>query len=112
MVRRRLLVEAQADPDRKRDQRLMAASLARRRVEAVLACIDVLLPGVEVRRQRRTAKRILTLCDGQERQRRITPAQAKDIVLRHVQCVRRDCPMLIFSEPLSRELNQFFEEEE
>ena len=41
----------------------------------------------------------------------ITPAQAQEIVLSNVQCIAKNCPMLLFSEPLSRELNLYFGEE-
>ena len=103
----------QVSSNRKHDRRFIAVrDLARRRVDAVLACIEVLLPGSDTKRKKKIANRILELCHGQERRREITPAEARDVVLRHVQCVKRDCPLLIFSEPLSRELNRFFEEEE
>ena len=42
----------------------------------------------------------------------ITPAQAQEIVLSHTQCIAKNCPMLLFSEPLSREINLFFGEVE
>lgn len=97
---------------RRHDQDFLAVcDLARVRVEAVLACINVLLPGADVRTKRRIANRILTLCDGKKRQRKITPAQAREIVLGHMQCVSHNCPLLVFDEPLSRELNEFFEED-
>lgn len=85
--------------------------LARRRVNAVLACIDVLLPDADVRKKRRIANRILTLCDGKDRQIKITPAATQEIVLGHIHCISRNCPMLIFGEPLARELNEFFKHE-
>jgi hypothetical protein len=98
--------------NRRPDRRFRAlCDLARRRVNAVLACIDVLLPGADVRTKRRIANRILTLCDGKNRAPKISAAQAQDVVQRHIQCISRNCPLLIFSEPLARELNQFFEEE-
>ncbi len=97
---------------RKSDRRFMAAcDLARRRVTAVLACIHVLLPGADARTTRGIANRILTLCDGKDRRKKITPARVREIVLGHTQCISKSCPMLIFAEPLSRELNEFFEEE-
>lgn len=97
---------------RRHDQDFLAVcDLAKVRVEAVLACINVLLPGADVRTKRRIANRILKLCDGKDRARKISAAQAQDIVLRHIQCISRICPLLIFSEPLARELNEVFEEE-
>jgi hypothetical protein len=97
---------------RRPDRKFTAVcDVARRRVVAVLACIDVLLPGIDARRKKRMANKILMLCDGKDRQVRISPAQVQEIVLAHIQCIDKDCPMLIFAEPLSRELNEFFEEE-
>ncbi len=83
--------------------------LAERRVIAVLACIDILLPAADVKRKKRIAREILTICDGKDRRVKITPAQAQDIVLQQLQCLSRNCPLLIFAEPLSRALNEFFE---
>ena len=85
--------------------------LARRRVTAVLECINVLLPGAAARVKRRIANRILTFCDGKDRSAKITPPQAQEIVLGHTQCISKSCPLLIFAEPLSRELNEFYEED-
>jgi hypothetical protein len=85
--------------------------LARNRAVAVIRCVDVLLPEADERKKKRIAKKILTLCDGKDRSVKITEAQAQELVLNHIQCVDRNCPMLIFNEPLSRELNLFFGEE-
>lgn len=90
---------------------ITVCDLARRRVVAVLACIDVLLPGIDTRRKKRIANKILVLCDGKDRRVRISRAQAQEIVLEHIQCIHKHCPMLNFAEPLSRELNYFFEVE-
>ena len=79
---------------------------------AVLQCIDILLPGIDARKKKRIANRILSMCDGKDRSRKITQAQAEEIVLSNLQCIGKNCPMLIFSEPLSRELNEFFKGEE
>jgi hypothetical protein len=76
----------------------------------VLACINVLLPGADANRKRRIANRILTLCDGIDRSPTVSAAQAQEIVLRHTQCMSRTCPLLVFGEPLARELNEFFKE--
>lgn len=84
---------------------------AHKRVVAVLQCIDVLLPGIDARRKKRIANKILTLCDGKDRSVRITQAQARDLILPHLQCIAKECPMLCFWEPISRSLNIFFNEE-
>ena len=82
-----------------------------RRVRAVLECIDVLLPGINASRKKRIARQILSICDGKDRRTRIDAGATQQIVLRHLQCIARNCPLLIFAEPLSRELNEFFEGE-
>ncbi len=82
---------------------------AGRRVVAVLDCIDILLPGIDEKRKKRIAREILHICDGTDRGVKISPAQAQELVMQHLQCLSRNCPLLIFAEPLSRELNQFFE---
>ena len=98
--------------NRKHEREFLAVrELARRRVNAVLACINVLLPGADANRKRRLANRILTLCDSKDRTPKISAAQVHEIVIRHTQCISRNCPLLIFGEPLARELNEFFMEE-
>lgn len=86
--------------------------IASERVRAVIRCIDVLLPGIDVRRKKRIAHRILTLCDGRDRSVKITPPQAQEIILPHLQCISRNCPMLCAWEPISRSLTAFFAEED
>jgi len=85
--------------------------LAQRRVVAVLECIEVLLPGIDARRKKQIAKKILSICDGEDRRVKIDPAQAQRLVMENLQCLARNCPLLIFAEPLSRGLNEFFEGE-
>ena len=109
---RRRVAGSQVSSNRRHDPESQAVcDLARRRVNAVLACIDVLLPDADVRKKRRIANRILTLCDGKDRQIKITPAATQEIVLGHIHCISRNCPMLISGEPLARELNEFFKHE-
>lgn len=87
-------------------------SLAKMRSMVAWRTAEVLLPNATNRQKMRAARRILRACDGKDRMPKIAPAQARDLILNHVQCVNRNCPMLIFDEPLSRELNLFFSEEE
>jgi hypothetical protein len=98
---------------RRNDQSSKAIRIAaHKRVVAVLQCIDVLLPGIDARRKKRIANRILTICDGHDRSVRITQDQARDLILPHLQCIAKVCPRLCFWEPISRSLNMFFNEEE
>jgi hypothetical protein len=88
---------------------------ARRRVSAVLRCLDVLLPDATPARRKKVANRILTMCDGVDRRVTITQDQARYLILPHMQCLLGDvgkCPELVFWEPIARTLNMFFNEEE
>ena len=42
---------------------------------------------------------------------KVTQAQVFEIVQRNIQCIARNCPLLIFAEPISREINAIIEEE-
>lgn len=77
----------------------------------MLRCIDTLQPGLDARRKKRVANRILTLCGGKDWNRRISPAQAHFLIAPHLQCIQQNCALLCFWEPLARSLNMFFEEE-
>lgn len=85
---------------------------AHRRVSAVLRCLAVLVPDATLQQRKRFANKILTLADGKDRSVRISEAQARDLIMPHLQCIREDCPQLCFWEPISRSLNIFFNEEE
>lgn len=75
-------------------------------------CVVALLPDADDRKRVAIARRILALCGGNGRSQKITPAQARDLVLPQLQCIAKQCPLLIFDEPLSRSLNRFFNREE
>ena len=96
----------------KRDSFKAISAAARERVVAVIRCIDVLEPDATPRRTKRLANRILTLCDGKDRRVRITQQQAQALISPHMQCLAKNCPELIFWEPVARSLNMFFGEEE
>jgi len=85
---------------------------AHKRVVAVLRCLDILVPDATPRQRKRLANKILTLADGKDRSVRITGAQARELIMPHLQCIREDCPLLCFWEPISRSLNMFFNEED
>lgn len=85
---------------------------ALRRVSAVLRCLAALMPDAAPRQRKRLANKILTLADGKDRSVRITEPTVRDMVLRNSQCLQRNCPMLLFTEPLARELNAYFAEED
>jgi hypothetical protein len=54
------------------------------------------------RRKKRLANKILTLADGKDRSVRIAEAQAHDLIMPHLQCIRENCPQRCFWS-LSRE---------
>jgi hypothetical protein len=92
------------------------SALARRRVVAVLACLKVLCPTADRSTQRRLATKILTLVNGKDSpvlQKMITPAAAYEMITRNSQCVLNQtgrCPLLVYSQQLCEELNEFFGE--
>lgn len=93
------------------------SDLARRRVVAVLACLKVLCPSADRSTQQRLATEILALVREEDRltpKKVITPAAVYEMITRHSQCVLNQtgwCPLLVFTEPLCEELNEFFTED-
>jgi hypothetical protein len=93
------------------------SALARRRVVAVLECLKVLCPTADRSTQQKLATAILTLVRGEDRlipKRAINPAAVYEMFTRHSQCVLNQtgrCPLLVFTEQLCEELNEFFGED-
>jgi cAMP phosphodiesterase len=83
----------------------------RDRVLTAWACASLLRPDLSPAGKEKLAKKILQMADSKDHRLGITPAQVQEIVLSHTQCIAKNCPMLLFSEPLSREINLFFGEE-
>lgn len=79
---------------------------------AVLRCLAVLVPDATPRQRKRLANKILTMCDGHDRSVTITQEQTQALISPHMQCPARNCPELVFWEPISRSLNIFFNEED
>jgi len=94
--------------DGKFEERLVRC---RDRVLTAWACAALLRPDLSPAGKEKLAKRILKMAESKDLRLAITPAQAQEIVLSNVQCIAKNCPMLLFSEPLSRELNLYFGEE-
>jgi hypothetical protein len=82
---------------------------AHRRVCAVLRCLAVLVPDATPRQRKRLANKILTLADGKDRSVWITQEQARELIMPHMQCIAKNCPELVFWEPIARSLNLWFE---
>ena len=87
---------------------------ARQRVEAVWTCLDILCPDMALKAKKELAGKVLDLSRGEDQKPpliQITPAQVQDIVWRNMQCINPRCPMLLFSNQIAEELNEFFKQE-
>ena len=87
------------------------SSLAAIRATVAFRTANALLPDADDRRKMRIARRILSLCDGQDRSPKLTEPIMREIILRNSQCLQRNCPMLLFTEPIVRQINAYFAEE-
>src|ERR1035437_1796943 len=88
---------------------------ARQRVEAVWTCLDVLCPDLALEAKKVLAEKVLDLARGKEQKPpriMITPAQAASMIWPNMQCINPRCPMLLFSNQIADELNEFFKGEE
>ena len=88
---------------------------AKRRVETAWNCVGLLCPDVTLQQRKVFAQNILDLCSGEEQtppRIQITPAQVQEIVGRNMQCIHWHCPMVLFSDQIAAELNEFFKGEE
>jgi hypothetical protein len=98
---------------RRRDRKFeTVCDLASMRAGVAWRTANVLLPGATNRQLMRAARSILSACDGKDRSVRINQGQARDLILPHMQCIAKNCPELIFWEPIARSLNIFFNEED
>jgi hypothetical protein len=91
---------------------------AQRRVVAVFACLNILCPTADRGTRRQLANKILTLVHGNDPsilpRKTITPAMVYEMITRNSQCVLNQtgrCPLLVFSQQLCEELNEFFKED-
>ena len=90
--------------------------LARQRVDAVWTCLDVLCPDLALEAKKVLAEKVLDLSRGEAQKPppriQITPAQVSSIIWPNMQCINPRCPMLLFSNQIADELNEFFRGEE
>jgi hypothetical protein len=97
------------------EERAAIKLAAHQRVEAVWACLDVLCPDLTPQAQKELARKVLDLSRGEEQKPpriQITPAQVTSIIWSNMQCINPRCPMLLFSNQIADELNEFFRGEE
>ena len=88
---------------------------ARQRVDAVWTCLDVLCPDLALEAKKVLAEKVLDLSRGEEHKPpriMITPAQVESIFWPNMQCIHPHCPMLLFSNQIADELNEFFKQED
>ena len=98
---------------RRRDRKFKTiCEAAAFRVGIVVRTVHALVPDAAPRQQKVIANKILTLCDGKDRSVKITQAALQELVMQNCQCIARDCPALFFWEPLTRQVNAFFAEED
>ena len=100
---------------RERRERAEIKQLAARRVEAVWTCLDVLRTEIPLPERKVLAEKVLDLCFERTlppSKITISPAQVQEIVWRNSQCANRYCSMLLFSQEIAEELNEFFRQEE
>ena len=82
---------------------------------AVWSCLGVLCPDLTPQAQKELARKVLDLSRGEEQKPpriQITPAQVTSIIWSNMQCINPRCPMLLFSNQIADELNEFFNGEE
>ena len=87
---------------------------ARQRVDAVWTCLGVLCPDLTPQAKKELAQKVLDLSRGEDRKAPrilITPAQVTSIIWSNMQCINPRCPMLLFSNQIADELNEFFKQE-
>jgi hypothetical protein len=97
------------------EERAAIKLAAHQRVEAVWTCLGVLRPDLTPQAQKELARKVLDLSRGGDRKApriKITPAQVTSIIWGNMQCINPRCPMLLFSNQIAEELNEFFKGED
>ena len=88
---------------------------AHQRVEAVWSCLGVLRPDLTPQGKKALAEKVFELSRGEDQKPpriMITPAQVTSIIWGNMQCINPRCPMLLFSNQIAEELNEFFKQED
>src|SRR5271169_3658813 len=97
------------------DERAAIKIAAHQRVEAVWSCLGVLRPDLTPQRKKALAEKVFELSRGKDQKPpriKITPAQVESIIWSNMQCINPRCPMLLFSNQIADELNEFFKQED
>ena len=75
--------------------------------------MDVLCPDMVLEAKKELARKVLDLSRGEDQKAPrivITPAQVTSIIWGNMQCIHPHCPMLLFSNQIADELNEFFKQ--
>jgi hypothetical protein len=97
------------------EKRAATKLAARQRVKDVWTCLDILCPDLALEAKKVIAREALNLTREEERKPpriMITPAQVASIVWPNSQCANRYCSMVLFTNEIADELNEFFKPEE
>jgi hypothetical protein len=97
------------------EERAAIKIAACQRVEAVWACLGVLCPDMTPQEKKALAEKVFDLCRGKAQKPpriMISPAQVTSIIWGNMQCINPRCPMLLFSNQIAEELNEFFKQED
>jgi hypothetical protein len=97
------------------EERAAIKIAACQRVEAVWTCLGVLRPDLTPQGKKALAEKVFELSLGKDQKPpriKITTAQVQEIVWANMQCINPRCPMLLFSNQIADELNEFFMQEE
>jgi hypothetical protein len=77
--------------------------------------LDILCPDLALEAKKVLAEKVLDLSRGEDRKPpriMITPAQVASIIWPNTQCINPHCPMVLFTNEIANELNEFFKGEE
>ena len=77
--------------------------------------MDILCPDLALEAKKVLAEKVLDLSRGEDRKPpriMITPAQVASIIWPNTQCINPHCPMVLFTNEIANELNEFFKGEE
>ena len=97
------------------EERAAIKIAACQRVEAVWTCLGVLRPDLTPQGKKALAEKVFELSRGEDQKPpriMITPAQVTSIIWGNMQCINPRCPMLLFSNQIAEELNEFFKQED
>ena len=97
------------------EKRAVIKLASRQRVKDVWTCLNILCPDLTLKAKTVIAREALNLTREEDQKPpriMITPAQVSSIIWPNTQCVNPRCLMLLFTNEIAKELNEFFKGEE